>query len=171
MNLGCFGHERKKKRKRETGGSGDQNGLLPILSLLLRHRKSIATGFPGPCVMTGLSVSLHGAATKITNAHDRVVLPCATNGLCCDKIPIVFCHDRDFFVATGFLKSSILIEISLLQQRMTGLVSRQGLGVRVAEVCGDRAFGARDRAPRVRDKEPGTRDREPRACDKAHNSR
>ena len=33
---------------------------------------------------------------------------CATDGLCRDRIPIVFCHDRDFFVATGFSKSFVV---------------------------------------------------------------
>ena len=35
---------------------------------------------------------------------------CIIDRLCHDRIPIVFCCDRDFFVGTGFLESSIAIE-------------------------------------------------------------
>ena len=47
LNLGCFGKESKKKRKRGIGSAGGQNGLLPVLSPLLRQRNFVATKFLG----------------------------------------------------------------------------------------------------------------------------
>ena len=66
LNLGCFGKEKKKERKRGTRGSGGQKGLLPILSPLSRQRKFVTTGFPGPCVATGFSVMRLGSQARRT---------------------------------------------------------------------------------------------------------
>ena len=49
--------EKKKKKKKGTGSAGGQNGLLPILRALSPQRKSVATGFPRPCVTTGFLMS------------------------------------------------------------------------------------------------------------------
>ena len=62
---------KEKEKKRETGGSGDQNGLLPILSLLSRQRKSVAIRFPRPCVATWFFVSRQGGVMARTSVRDR----------------------------------------------------------------------------------------------------
>ena len=97
---------KEKEKKRETGGSGDQNGLLLILSLF---------------IVTGFYVLRQGGATAHTSSYDRstvrvaarttVVCACALQGFPCapgygrrrlvvienlyrDRLPTVPCRDR-----------------------------------------------------------------------------
>ena len=79
LNLGCFGNERKKKRKRGTGSAGGQNRLLPVLSPLSQQKKSVATKFLGPMLRQGFpccdKVAQRRALARATGAwwaHQRV---------------------------------------------------------------------------------------------------
>ena len=112
LNLGCFGKERKKKRKRGTGSAGGQNELLPVLSPLSQQRKSIVAKFLGPVlrqVGAMACTSVHdrsamcaAAPTTVVRAHvigisarDRALVGAADGGLsqyknlCCDRPPTV----------------------------------------------------------------------------------
>ena len=95
LNLGCFGHERKKKRKKG-------NWRFKRLEWVIAHLDSsvatnfpahfesfVATRFPGPCVAIGFSMSRRGGAIVRTNAPDRNVAACMT---------VVHVHTRHGFL-------------------------------------------------------------------------
>ena len=76
LNLGCFGKERKKTRKRGTGSAGVQNGLLPILSPLLRqglpcHDRACRPGRTQQACAHGWNTRAAG-----TRARQRLSVPC-----------------------------------------------------------------------------------------------
>ena len=75
LNLGCFGHERKKKRKKG-------NWRFRRLEWATSHFDfSVVTDFPAhfePSAVTGFSVSRRGGAIARTNARDKNVAACTT---------------------------------------------------------------------------------------------
>ena len=84
LNLGCFGHERKNKRKK---GNWRFRGLEWVIAHFdsfvatdfpAHFESFVMTGFPGPCVAIGFSMSRRGGAIVRTNARDRNVATCMT---------------------------------------------------------------------------------------------
>ena len=74
--------------------------MLPILSPLLRQRKSIATGFPGPYVAIRFSVSLPGDEQTRTNACNRSAVCAAA------RTTVVVERPRQ-----GFSRASELVQV------------------------------------------------------------
>ena len=88
----------------------------------------------------------------------------AIDEFCHDRLPTVFCRDRDFSVTIGFSRPFVATENPGtwdFPYRDLGLMFRQCM----VEVRGDRAPWARDRANHAH----RTRDSAPNVCDHAHN--